>query len=282
MNMPVISVFGGTNIDVLGIPSQLINLRDSNIGHVQLQVGGVGHNIAARISARNISCSLYTAIGSDCLSDIIRSDCEKENIDISHALRTDGRCCIYLAVHDSDGDMLIALNDMEAAACMDQQYAKSVLPLINSSHLCVIDANPPAESISYLAENIRIPILCDPVSCIKSTRIQAVLPYLSAIKPNLAEARALTGEHNVRNCADSLLNKGVGKVFISLGSEGLYCADGQISKLLPVKRISMVPATGAGDSLAAGIAIAMASGENTLSCAQYGMKMVEEYLSSKE
>ena len=108
------------------------------------------------------------------------------------------------------------------------------------------------------------------------------MPHLSAIKPNLAEARALTGEQDVRRCADSLLGKGVGKVFISLGSEGLFCADGQVAKLIPVKRISRVPATGAGDSLAAGIAIAMAGGENTLSCAEFGMAMVEEYLRSKE
>ena len=280
--MAEISVFGGTNMDVLGSPSQEMILRDSNLGHVQLQVGGVGHTIASQIAAHGVSCALYTAIGSDCLSDVIRSDCEKGNIDISHALKTDGRCCIYLAVHESDGDMLIALNDMEAAACMDPGYVQSVLPWINNSRLCVIDANPPAESIAYLAENIRIPVLCDPVSCVKSARIQAVLPYLSAIKPNLAEARALTGEQDVRRCADSLLGKGVGKVFISLGSEGLFCADGQVAKLIPVKRISRVPVTGAGDSLAAGIAIAMAGGENTLSCAEFGMAMVEEYLRSKE
>ena len=155
MRMNEISVFGGTNMDVLGSPSQEMNLRDSNLGHVQLQVGGVGHNIAARIAAHNISCVLFTAIGNDCLSDVIRIDCEKDNIDISHALKTDGRCCIYLAVHDSDGDMLVALNDMEAASYMDSGYVQRILPLINESRLCVIDTNPPAESIAYLAENAR-------------------------------------------------------------------------------------------------------------------------------
>ena len=282
MRMNEISVFGGTNMDVLGSPSQEMNLRDSNLGHVQLQVGGVGHNIAARIAAHNISCVLFTAIGNDCLSDVIRIDCEKDNIDISHALKTDGRCCIYLAVHDSDGDMLVALNDMEAASYMDSGYVQRILPLINESRLCVIDTNPPAESIAYLVENARIPILCDPVSCVKSARIREILPYLSAIKPNLSEAKALTGEKDVRDCATSLHKKGVEKVFISLGSEGLYCSDGQISQLLPVKRISRVPVTGAGDSLTAGIAIAMSNGESTISCAKYGMTIVEEYLRSRE
>ena len=280
--MAEISVFGGTNMDILGSPSQELNLRDSNLGYVQLQVGGVGYNIAARIATQNISCALYSAIGSDYLSDIIRADCEKENIDISHVMKIDGKCCVYLAVHESDGDMLVALNDMKASSCMDSEYVQSVLPLINESRLCVIDTNPPTESIAHLVKNLEIPILCDPVSCVKSERIKGVLPYLSAIKPNLSEARALTGEKDVRRCANSLLQKGVKKVFISLGSEGLYCSDGQVSQLFPVKRVSKVPVTGAGDSPAAGIAIALAYGENIISCAQYGMTMVEEYLNSKE
>ena len=278
-----ITVFGGANMDILGMPGSALRLRDSNIGRVLLRPGGVGRNVACHIAALGEACVLMTAFGQDDLSEPLKASCVSAGVDIS-AARTvpDARTGVYLCLHDETGDMLAAVNDMAVADALTPDYAASCLPRINSSALCVVDANPPAETVEYLARNAAVPLLMDPVSCAKLDRVLPVLSCLDAIKPNIHEAMALTGCRTARECAQALLRQGVKRAFISLGAEGLCCADDQGITLLPVEHPSEAAKTGAGDALCAGLAVAMAHGEPTLECAKFGMAHAARYLQSEE
>ena len=120
--------------------------------------------------------------------------------------------------------------------------------------------------------------LLDPVSCAKAERVRAALPHLTAIKPNIYEARALTGCDAPEDCAHALLAQGVQRVFISLGAEGVMYADAEGSGIVPVLQSTDAPKTGAGDAMCAGIAMALASGKNTPQCAQEGMCCARRFL----
>lgn len=279
--MSKITVFGGANMDILGMPQDELRLRDSNIGRIVMRPGGVGRNIAQHAARFGAACTLLTVFGDDSLSDALRAACRREGIDISHALNAHGAACTYLSVHDGEGDMLVAVNDMALAARLSPAYAAEALPVIDQSDLCVLDANPPAETLRYIAQHTRAPLLMDPVSCAKIDRAQAVLPYLAAIKPNIHEARALTGCHAAQDCARKLIKMGARRAFVSLGAEGLCCADDQQCVLLPVEHPSSAVKTGAGDALCAGLAVALAAGEGTLASAQYGMRCAERFLSQQ-
>ena len=280
--MSVIAVFGGANMDILGMPRDTMRLRDSNIGRVILRPGGVGRNVAEQIAVRGEACSLFTVFGNDPMADVLKRDCEQKGIEISHALTAEGNTCVYLCLHDETGDMLAAVNDMALTERLTPDYAERVLPEINQARLCVLDANPPVETVRYVAEHARIPLLMDAVSCAKLDRVRAVLPYLTALKPNLMEARMLTGKGAPQDCARALLELGVQRVFISLGAEGICCADRDVCRILPVKQPSDAPKTGAGDALCAGLAIALSQGENTIKCAEYGMQCAADYLQNRE
>ena len=92
----------------------------------------------------------------------------------------------------------------------------------------------------------------------------AALP--DVIKPNSLEAAALLGrplpdEAAVLDGAIELHERGIATVVISMGSRGAICvSQGGAWKVLPppVARISTV---GSGDSMVAGLAVAMARGE---------------------
>ena len=86
-----IAVFGGMNMDICGRTDHPLRLRDSNIGHIQMQPGGVGRNIAARLAENGAKCELFTVLGSDAMSDTLRADCQKRGISLQHAL-----CCCLL------------------------------------------------------------------------------------------------------------------------------------------------------------------------------------------
>ncbi|MBQ7454950.1 MAG: carbohydrate kinase family protein [Clostridia bacterium] len=280
--MAEIAVFGGANMDVLGFPQGEARLRDSNIGRVRFRPGGVGRNIAEQICALGCRCELLTAFGADLAGQALRAACEQAGIGIAHALLTDGPSCVYLCVHDAAGDMLTAVNDMGLTARLDADYVRRVLPVIDASALCVLDGNPPAETLALIAANTRAPLLMDPTSVAKLDRAKAVLPRLAAIKPNIHEARALTGCQSAADCAKALVKMGAKRVFVSLGGEGLCCADAQGCFTLPVKERLTVPATGAGDALCAGLAVALANGEKTRTCAEEGMRAAASFLKRKE
>ena len=280
--MSGITVFGGANMDILGMPAGELRLRDSNIGRVILRPGGVGRNVAEQIAAGGEHCTLFTVFGNDPMADALKQDCRKKGIEISHALTEAGNTCVYLCLHDETGDMLAAVNDMALTEKLTPAYAEMVMDEINQARLCVLDANPPVETVRYIAEHATAPLLMDAVSCAKLDRVRAVLPHLTAIKPNLMEARMLTGQKDPLDCSKALLEQGVQRVFISLGAEGLCCADRNLCRILPVKQLNDAPKTGAGDALCAGLAIALSQEEKTLQCAEYGMQCAADYLLNRE
>lgn len=89
----------------------------------------------------------------------------------------------------------------------------------------MVDTNIPAQSIAWLAENIRLPIFADPVSTAKAEKLRPVLGKLHTLKPNRLEAELLSGvpitdEASLTAAADALLATGLRRVFISLGATG--------------------------------------------------------------
>ena len=79
------------------------------------------------------------------------------------------------------------------------------------------------------------------------------------LKPNRIEAEILSGmsifsKDDMKRAGDYFLNKGVKKVFISLGSDGVFYMTENESETIKIPRINPASSTGAGDAFVAGIA----------------------------
>ena len=57
-------------------------------------------------------------------------------------------------------------------------------------------------------------------------KLHGVMKHLRAIKPNALEAAALTGQTDPELAARALIDEGVQRVFISLGTNGMIAAEG--------------------------------------------------------
>ncbi len=273
-----IAVVGGVNLDVIGQPSGAFQPKDSLIGHVRFSCGGVGHNIAAQAVRTGANVSLYTVFGNDHNAEWLRQACLEEGLRIDGSVQLAGPSSVYMALHDTDGDMLCAVNDMRLMDAFTGDILDQMLPSVNASDVCVIDANLPEKSLLYLSESAVPPLVCDPVSAEKAKRILPLLPRLAAIKPNLLEARTMTGRDTPEDCADSLLASGVRNVFISLGKDGLYYADSETKGYLRPRVLTVSSQNGAGDSLTAGIACGIGFGYSVAETARLGMETVSKYL----
>ena len=144
------------------------------------------------------------------------------------------------------------------------------------AQVIVADTNIPAETLVYLAENCTAPIFCDPVSTIKAEKLRPVLNKIHTLKPNRLEAELLSGVA-IRSKADAeaaakvLLEKGVQRVFLSMGSDGMYAATADTQLWMDNIPGSMVNTTGCGDSFMGALVWAYLEGMNLEDTAAAGL-----------
>ena len=273
INEPRVAVIGGVNMDIGGSPFAKLVMRDSNPGIITARPGGVGRNIAHDLRLLGVNVSLVTAVGGDVYGQGILDSCRELGIDMSLArILPERRSSTYLYVTDETGDMQIGIADMEITECITPEYLASRMDEINAFDAVVLDANLSAESVEYAARHCTAPIIADPVSTAKAMRLVPVLDKLWAIKPNIYEAEKLTGEHDPEKAAAALLDKGVKRVFISLGEEGMRAAERGSVVHMPRELVTVVNTTGAGDAATSAIVWAALAGMDIAGCARAAVK----------
>ncbi len=269
-------VVGGLNMDLAGISGLNFKERDSNIGTIKLSEGGVGQNIAQNLTKLDVPTYLITTYGDDYFGKILSEECQKNSISLEYAEEIPGkRSSTYLYVTNSDGDMVVGINDMDIINQVTPEFLSDRIDFINNAAICVIDGNIPKESIEWLANNCKAPIFVDPVSVAKVERFANVLNKIDTFKPNALEAELLTGiqvidEDSAKKAADQLISKGVKNVFISLGSEGILCTNQTEKVLVPILRTDVVSCNGAGDCTMATITWARYYFGKSLALAEVG------------
>ncbi|MBO4887422.1 MAG: carbohydrate kinase family protein [Firmicutes bacterium] len=258
-------VIGGVNIDIGGISRAPLVPHDSNPGKARISLGGVGRNIAHNLRLLNVPVTFLTALGDDAFADRIKESCTALGIDLSHARILPGRnSSTYLYIGGPDGDMHLAVSDMEICEEIDPAYIEQNLELLEKADAIVIDANLPEETIEYICSHTDRPIFADPVSTVKAGKLKKSMGRIFAMKPNRIEAEILSGiritdEGSLCQAAEAILRAGVKRVFISLGKDGVLAGErGSEEEAAHLVRVQAVPAkvrnaTGAGDAFMAGL-----------------------------
>ena len=235
-------VCGGVNIDIGAHSFAPLRAKDSNPGKVELSLGGVGRNIAHNMRLLGVPTYLLTAVGGDSRARQVEESCQALGIDLSHALRvSDGRTSTYVFVGDSDGDMAIAVSDMDICEKLTPDYFASQLDLLNGAAAVVVDANLPRASIAFITERCTAPVFIDPVSTVKAEKLRGLLGRVHTLKPNRIEAELLSGvkitdDESLRQAAQALLDQGVQRVFLSLGGDGVLAAQQDEMQRVPILR----------------------------------------------
>ncbi len=253
-NINAAVVIGGVNMDIWGRPTDRLVAQDSAPGSVTMTPGGVGRNIAHNLRLLGVDVSLAAALGNDSNGSALRASCLELGMNMSLSPVIPGqRSSSYLYISDEKGDMVFAINEMDICREISPDYLSTILPEIEKHSALVLDANLSAEAIAFLCENTSLPIYADPVSTVKGVKLLPHLGRIRCLKPNLLEACALSGESEAENAAKKLIDMGLERVFISLGSEGIIAASKDEFYRLPIIPTHMVNSNGAGDAATAAI-----------------------------
>ncbi len=155
--------------------------------------------------------------------------------------------------------MKVAISDMDIINHLNVDFIKSKVHIIENSAAIVIDTNLSQDVIEYLLNNFRHKtFFADTVSTTKAKKIKDLIGYFHTIKPNIYETEELTGIKIIENgdleiAAEILIEKGLKRVFISLGKKGVFYKDEYTNKHVNASSIKVVNATGAGDAFMAGL-----------------------------
>ena len=221
--MSKIYVIGGANVDISARSFNQIVDYDSNPGKVSYSFGGVAHNIARNLS--NIGCKVnyITAFSNDNFGRQLVESMRNSNISIENSQFFDDQTTsLYLAVVEPNGDMKVAIADMEILSHLDISKLEPVLKSLGKDDILVLDTNLTVEQIGQLINMADCHIFVDPISTAKAVKISGYLDKLDMLKPNRLEAEILSGL-KLENVDDYLpvldwfIEKGCRNIVISMG-----------------------------------------------------------------
>lgn len=273
LNMVVV---GAINVDISGTTDTQMMHGDSNPGRVKVTLGGVGRNIAENLARLGAKVTMLTVLGEDANAAHARQECALEGIDLQYAhIVPCGRTSTYLCLNDMDGEIYAAVSDMSICESITPDYLSKHLDVLNAADMVVVDANIPEDSVRWLAENCHAPLAADPVSVKKAGKLRDCLGSFVTLKPNRPEASLLTGvaisgTDGLEEAGKQMLAAGVKRVFISLGGQGVYYTDGEVSGIQPCCPAHIVNTTGCGDAFIAAAVMACAMGKDIRGMALMG------------
>jgi len=257
---PYAVVIGGANVDICGTPQIALAMKDSNPGEITTSPGGVARNIAENLTLLGANCCLITAVGNDQNGDFLIEHGKSVGMDMEAVLHIDGTATSsYLSVLDVNGDMFVAISDMNITERIDVEHLRTHNELIKNSAVIITDTNLSDEIYPYLANHFGDkPLMVDTVSAVKALRIKPYLSTVHVLKTNSIEASAISGIAVGENqeTAQWFHQQGVKFLVITLGAEGIFYSE-QGARTLLVNNdhnSKVVNASGAGDAFVAGIA----------------------------
>ena len=249
----------------------------SNPGSVSITAGGVARNIAHNLARLGEDVSLLCIIGNDANGDMLFEVTKAAGVNVQKMIRTDKATGTYLAVLNSNGELITAVNDMRLLTVAMIENCQTE---IAAATLVVADCNLEIECLCAInAERLII----EPVSVPKSQRLLQILSerqiYLAT--PNLDQIEALTGTRNPEAAAKILHKLGLQNLVIHAGDHGSYASDGNSFTHIPSQAETIVDVTGAGDAATAGLVHGLLQNLPLAKAAEIGQEIAAKVIASK-
>ena len=282
-----ITVIGAANVDITASPIGRYVPCDSNPSRVEIAFGGVGRNIAHNLCLMGEQVRLFTVFGDDSIALSLRDDCRRVGMTVDPILEVAGaRSNYFICVNDHNGEIQAGAADMELMSHLTTEMVETYIDSINASDAVVTDCNLSEDVLRYLAERCAVPLYVDATSAAKAMKIKAMLDVSRSmpiiVKVNQLEAVALSGiKGDVEAMARWFVEKGVTRIYITMGARGVYCHDGSQSHVEPSQAVTVVNATGAGDAFMAAVVHAELSGATMQEVCSMGVKAAALALQSK-
>ncbi len=257
-----ILVLGGAHIDRRGRISGQTVPGASNPGSWFEEAGGGGFNAARNLARLGHAVTMVSPRGGDREGEAVGEAAALAGVTDHPFVFLDRKTPSYTAILEADGNLVIALADMELYTLFTPRrlQMRQIRAELAAASALVCDANLPAETLAELArhaaENHR-PISGIAISPAKVRRFQPILPLMTHLFLNEAEAEAIAGFRAARaeDWPGALRAAGLRGGAVTRGGRPavLFDATEAVTLAPPPPPSGIADVTGAGDSFAAGV-----------------------------
>lgn len=250
-------VLGGAHLDRRATLTGETRPGASNPGRWHEEPGGGGFNAAQNLARLGNRVQMVSVRGGDQAGETVAQAAEATGIGDMAQVFLDRATPSYSAILESNGDLLIGVADMELYDhfSLRQLSRRSIREAIADCDHLLCDANLPRDTLAALAEraaSAQKPLAAIAISPAKIVRLADLLPHLSILFMNEAEAVMLCGEDTPANWPKRLREAGLSSAVITRGAEPLVGFNGDdVFQLEPPAVEDVADVTGAGDAFAA-------------------------------
>jgi pseudouridine kinase len=274
-----ILVMGGAHVDRRGRIAGETAPGASNPGAWFVEAGGGAFNAARNLARLGHRVRLVSPRGGDADGDIVAAAAEAAGVEDTPFIFLDRATPSYTAIIERDGNLVIALADMELYRLFSPRRLKqrAMREAVDAAEIILTDANLPAETLAAMTHAARVagvPVAGIAISPAKVVRFRDSLPALAFLFMNEAEARTLTGAapENPADWPKALRAAGLAAGVVTRGGKGVIAFDGTSAALVTPPTIpALGDVTGAGDSLASGFLSAWIGGETIGEALRHGV-----------
>ena len=279
MTVRTILVMGGAHVDRRGRIAGETVPGASNPGAWFVEAGGGAFNAARNLARLGHRVRLVSPRGGDADGDIVAAAAEAAGVEDTPFTFLDRATPSYTAIIERDGNLVIALADMELYRLFSPRrlQQRAMREAMQAAGLILTDANLPAETLAAMtgaARTAGVPIAGIAISPAKVVRFQESLSALAFLFMNEAEARTLTGEapDDPADWPKALRATGLGAGVVTRGGRGVIAFDQESAALVvPPDIPALGDVTGAGDSLASGFLSAWTGGAMICEALRHGV-----------
>jgi ribokinase len=261
--VPHLIALGDINIDIIArFPSYPRLGGDALATAAEMHCGGSSANTAVILSQLGIDVGLIGRLGADPWGERALTCLRQAGVDVQGVQRDPSALTgmMYIVV-TPDGERTMlghrGANARTNPRELDRQYVQTAGWFHLSGYSLLQDPQRSAALVvAEWALQHGLQISLDPGVAVSQRAVeemQALLPAVDWILPNLAEAQALTAETAPQACAARLRELGAGAVALKLGAEGCLVMTGEGWFRLPAFVVPARDSTGAGDAFAAGL-----------------------------
>jgi ribokinase len=264
---PRIAVVGSANIDLTTFADQFPKPGETIFGKgFHLGFGGKGANqaVAARLCGADVF--MVARVGSDLFGPATIENFEKLGIDATHVKQVEGLSSgvAPIFVEPSGQNRILVVkgaNDALKPADVD-----AAAEMLKAADCIVLQFEIPLETVYHtvaFARRHRIRCIVNPAPGLPVD--MRALTDLDYFVPNESEAEAIIGiavrsVEDAKKCAEKLVEGGIRRVIITLGSNGSLLVGPGVSDHLPPFAVKTIDSTGAGDAFIGSFAVFLAEG----------------------
>ena len=273
-----IVVFGSYVTDLTGRASRFPVPGETVLGaSFRPGPGGKGSNQAVAAFRAGGDTALVTKLGCDDFGRIARDFYEAEGMATDGLLEDEQHetGAALIMVNEQTGQNMIMVV-IGACGCVTEADVEARRALIEQADYLLVQMEINLDALARVIRNAHEAGVCVVLNPAPAQPIaDDVLAMVDIVTPNETEAAVLTGVQvtdlaSAHSAAQAFLARGVRRVIITLGSQGVYCTDGEREELIGRIPVKAVDTTGAGDAFNGGFVTALSRGMDLFDAARYG------------